>query len=323
MNRVALEPSNEAQWLAWRTQDITSTESAALFGLSPYATAFELWHRKHDKVAVAPEPTERMEWGTDLQDAIALSLARRYGVKIVRITEYMRIPNLRMGSSFDFEIVGIDQTRDFGGSQTLREMFEKHGPGLLEIKNVDASVFRDQWERDDRSIEPPGHIDIQLQHQLHVRQRAWGAIGVLVGGNRGKLVIRMRDEQVGAGLETRISQFWASVDADEEPAPIYPGDAEFVASLYKTSVDKVFDGRGNEALDNALIDYKDALERETLAKEDKKVAQAKALRIIGSAERAYTDRFTVSSKEVGETVVPSYTRSGYRGWRVTQKKGIA
>ena len=37
---------------------------------------------------VALEPTERMEWGNDLQDAIALSLGRRYGVKVVRITEF-------------------------------------------------------------------------------------------------------------------------------------------------------------------------------------------------------------------------------------------
>ncbi len=35
MERVTLIPANEADWLAMREQDVTSTEVAALFGASP------------------------------------------------------------------------------------------------------------------------------------------------------------------------------------------------------------------------------------------------------------------------------------------------
>lgn len=327
MTAVAIAPTNEEHWKLLRTQDVTSTESSALFGHSPYATAFQLWHQKKDAVVVDFEANERMDWGNDLQDSIALSLARRYGVTVVRITDYMRIVSSRMGASFDFEIVGINLPDRGRVDGTLIEMFEKHGPGILEIKNVDRSIFYDKWLKVDEQqeggkkfIEPPGHIDIQLQHQLHVRERAWGAIGVLVGGNTGKLVVRERDLAVGAALESKIITFWMSIANDQPPPPTFPNDASFVASLYKTTVDRIHDGRGDEGLDKALADYKEASDREKLAKEDKEVAKAKWLTIIGDAARAYSDRFNVATWPVkGSTF--TVTREPYRGFRVTEKKG--
>ncbi len=71
-----INPDNEQHWLECRTKDITSTEIAALFGISPYITEFELWHRKKSGVVVKFEENERMEWGTALQDAIAAKIGQ-------------------------------------------------------------------------------------------------------------------------------------------------------------------------------------------------------------------------------------------------------
>lgn len=317
MPHITLNPENRAAWLALRTLDVTSTESAALFGLSPYITQFELWHRKHDKIAVELEPTERMEWGTDLQDSIASSLARRYGVTIRKATEYCRTEESRMGASFDFEITGIaDKLPD---DMLLMSMFAEHGPALLEIKNVDRLVFRDQWQTNEASeIEAPGHIEIQVQHQLHVKDRAWAAIGVLVGGNTGRILVRRRDLEVGASLESRIIEFWKSVDDGIEPAPQFPGDAAFVTKLYGyAEPNKVFDGRGNPELVEFAQAYCAAADAEKMAKEDKDVAKAKLLQTIGDAERAYLDGYTISAATVGPAHV-EYDRAGYRGWRLTK-----
>lgn len=326
MTRITIPYTDDATWRGNRIVDVTSTESAALFGHHPRITEFELWHRKKEGVEVDFVPNERMDWGNDLQDSIALSIARRYGVLAVAVKDYMRIDGVRMGASFDFEITGHSNRTDGGAvNEALREMFSAHGAGILEIKNVDYTVFRDKWlkrETDDDApvIEPPGHIDIQLQHQLHVRERAWGAIGVLVGGNTGKLVIRLRDEAVGAGLEKRIAAFWKSIEDNVPPQPKFPGDEEFVASLYKTTVDRVHDGRGNADLDAAFEAYNEAGEREKKAKEDKAIAKAQWLQIIGDAARAHSDRFTVSTWPVAGS---TYTveRKPYRGCRVSTKKG--
>lgn len=321
MTREILQPKNEAHWLAMRLGDVTSTESSALFGQSPYETHFELWHRKRDKADKAFEETERTAWGKRLQDSIALGVAHDYGIVVARQDAYVRIPEVRMGSSFDFEITGIDDKVMDDRRQILRAMFTQHGPGLMEIKNVDRLVFKDQWAtEEDGYIEAPPHIEVQLQHQLHVRGVAWGAICVLVGGNTGYVIVRERMRDVGARLEAKIAAFWESIANNDAPPPIYPDDAEFVASLYGyAEPGKVFDGRGDATLALLAGEYCEAADREKLAKEDKSVAKAKILEVIGDAERALLDGYTVTAGMVGPTRV-EYDREGYRNWRVTPKK---
>lgn len=326
MTRIAIKPPNEQAWLAMRALDVTSTEASALYSMSPYATEFELWHRKRDEIVLTLDPNERMDWGNDLQDTIALSLARKYGVKVERVVDYMRIEHARMGSSFDFKIFGIENENWRGGplppsSPLLQEMFLEHGPGLLEIKNVDGMVFKKTWPvRDDGAIEAPPHIEIQLQHQLHVADLNWGAFGVLVGGNRGLTLIRERDREVGEAIEQRIIGFWHSIADGKEPDPKYPADASAIMKLFgKSTESKVFDGRGNPELDALIEEYQFAGDREKQAEEDKDVAKAKILRIIGDAARCYTDKFTVSAGMVAAKTI-TYERAEYRNWRVTEKK---
>lgn len=322
-DRLIITPPNEAAWLAMRVEDVTSTESSALFDSSPYATEFELWHHKRNKEQVTIEENERMTWGTRLQDAIAQGIADDCGVKVVRVNDYMRIIEARMGSSFDFEIVGMGKSGEFHGPD-LHALLLEHGPGILEIKNVDRAVFRDAWTvNEDKTIEAPGHIEIQLQHQLHVRDRGWGVIGVLVGGNAPKIIVRLRDRAVGDALEARIRAFWQSVDAGVPPQPNFAKDAEFISTLYGyAEPGKVFDGRGNEELAGLCEQYREAADREKLAKEDKNIAKAKALTIIGDSERAILDRYTITAGVVGPAHV-EYDRDPYRNWRVTPKKGKA
>lgn len=323
MNSVAIKPESEAAWKALRVFDITSTESSALFGLSPYSTEFQLWHQKRDKVEGDFEPNERMDWGTDLQDTIALSLARRYCVKVERIIDYKRIEDARMGASFDFKVFdhNVPPGQIGVADNSLVTMFQSHGPGLLEIKNVDGLVFKQTWPvTESGAIEAPPHIEIQLQHQMHVDDVEWGALGVLVGGNRGILLTRMRDREAGAAIEQRIRAFWQSIDDGKEPDPRYPADAGPIMRLFsKATSAKVFDGRGNPELDALIEEYKLAGDREKLAIEDKDVAKAKILRIIEDAERCYTDRYTINAAMVAGKDI-SYYREPYRGWRVTAKK---
>jgi len=107
MNREILSFESEAEWLAMRDKDLTSTEAAALFGCSPYATAYELFHRKRGQLVVEFETNDRMVWGNRLETAIALGIAEDHGLIVEPFKVYARIPELRMGSSFDFKIVGL------------------------------------------------------------------------------------------------------------------------------------------------------------------------------------------------------------------------
>lgn len=322
-NRLVITPPNETAWHELRAQDVTSTESPALFGMSPYTTAFELFHRKREAQPVVIEPEGRMLWGLRLQDVIARGVAEDYGVKVRRLNAYMRLPDVRMGSSFDFEIIGFDPATGTDDA-TLRALYTEHGVGNMEIKNVDALIFRDQWTvNEDKSIEAPDHIELQVQHQLHVSGRAWCALVVLVGGNTPKVIIREYDQEVGLAIENRIRHFWASVEANNPPPPTFPDDAEFMCKLFGyAEPGKIYDGRSDEELATLCREYHQASQREKLAQEDKDVAKAKLLAKIGDCEKAVTNEFTISAGLVGPAEI-TYTRKGYRNFRLTAKKQAA
>lgn len=69
-----INPASREDWLALRREDVTSTSSAALFGLSPYCTEYELYQQKLGALTDEITPNERMTWGTRLQDAVALGV---------------------------------------------------------------------------------------------------------------------------------------------------------------------------------------------------------------------------------------------------------
>jgi len=81
-----LNPPDEKSWLALRKNDITSTESPALFGLSPYSTLFELYHTKRGVEAGFPD-NDRITWGQRLQDVIAAGIAADQGWTVRRMDE--------------------------------------------------------------------------------------------------------------------------------------------------------------------------------------------------------------------------------------------
>lgn len=298
-----ITPKSREEWLTLRTRDVTSTESAALFGLSPYLTEFELWHQKRDGGLGEIEETERMTWGTRLQDMIAKGWASDQGWKVRKLNQYIRDPDERLGASFDFEIVG-----------------HPDGPGILEIKNVDRLVYRDRWIEEDGRIEAPPHIEIQVQHQLAVTGRGWVMLVALVGGNAIKATRRDRDDAMGTALRQKIAAFWASVDAGTPPAPDYALDARFISRLYRDVAEgKVIDARNNDRL-AALADRYVAIGLEAKALDDQKQAiKAELLTEIGDAEKILLKNASITAKRVQAKEI-AYTRAEYRDFRVTKPK---
>lgn len=303
-DRQILHPADEQAWLALRVHDVTSTEASALYGMSPYLTAFELWHRKRDKQVVQIPDNERMRWGRRLQDAIAAGIAEDQGWVAEPMKEYIRLRSIRMGASFDWR------------------MLDKAGRiGNFEIKNVDWLVFRDQWHEEDGELVAPDHIEIQLQHQIHTSGYEWGAIGVLVGGNAPRVLIRERDHEVGQAIEKKVQEFWRSIDAGTPPPPDYAADSEFISKLYGfAQPGKVFDGRGVARIATLCADYHQAQQDEAAAKKRKDAAKAEMLMEVGDAEKVIADGFTISAGLVAPADVPAYTRAGYRNFRLYPKK---
>lgn len=313
-NAITITPSNEADWLAMRKQDVTSTESAALFGMSPYMTHFDLWHRKHSGATPEFRSNDRMKWGNRLEEAIAHGIADEQGWEIKPLKDYMRLPEQRIGSSFDFVITNLGE------------------PVHLEIKNVDYLAFRDGWiEHEDGSIEAPEHIEMQVQHQMMVSGYSKSYIGAFIGGNRGVVIERERDEAVIAAMRQRIADFWHSVDANQEPAPVMPGDAEVVIRLNQyAQPGKILDASSDANIAALVAKYKQASAAEKAAAEDKEVAKAELFEAIGDAEKVLVDGWTISASLQAETPPTLITadmvgqtyggRKGFRNLRINARK---
>lgn len=327
MRRETIIPLNEQDWLRMRCFDLTSTDIAALFGCSPYSTAFETWHKK--KSGEIPEFSEnkRMFWGSKLQDAIAAGIAEQEGWTVRRMNEYMRLSEQRIGASFDFSIEGnripayaemINENEN--PSPVPFPQYEENG--LLEIKNVDSLQYKQGWLiDDDGNIEAPAHIELQVQAQLLVSGRQYAYIGALVGGNDLKLMKRERNEKIMSAIMLKAAAFWKSIDENNPPDPDYAKDAEYINSIYNYSEPgKVIDVCGNEELEKLIRDYKNFSEIAKAATADKEIIKARLLEKIGDAEKVIFDGGSISAGMVGATTIEAYERKSYRTFRVSFKK---
>jgi len=308
----AIKPKDRDHWLNLRTQDVTSTEVSALFGQSPYLTQYELWHRKKSGDLVEIETTERMEWGLQLEGQIAAYIAEKQGWEIEPMDAYHRDPVHRIGSSFDYLIVGGKTERDL--------------PGLLEIKNVDSLQYRQKWLDDGQgNIEAPGHIELQVQHQMLLAGVTWAAIGVLIGGNSHRVVIREADAAIQAAIKNAAKFFWETIDSNDPPSADYSEDAQLIIDMNAEASDSVIDATKDQEI--LILSYDKLCKDASKIEKDKKALKAEILQQIGDAGKVMTSFGSVNCSRTkdseGVLVTPDMVgkrinaRKGYRQFKIT------
>ena len=307
--------TNKQDWLENRLLDVTSTEVSALFNVNPYQTEFELYNQKKDKVVINLEDNERMAWGRKLEDSIALGCADSEGWNVEPFDVYLSNSKTRMGSSFDYKIVGEGSL------------------GIMEVKNVDSFVFRTKWIDDGNgNIEAPPHIEMQLQHQLHVANVSWGCIAALVGGNTQKLIIRERNKKMGEILETKVKEFWEKVKTGTPPEIDYERDANYIIKNLCNHADPSLFLEADEDMDQLVDDYhainkeyvslgkqKDSIKAQIL---EKSIGASKIISKYGTINCGMTKGS--QGKYITQDMVGTYInpRKGFRQFKYNQPKGV-
>ena len=307
--------TNKQDWLENRLLDVTSTEVSALFNANPYQTKFELYHQKKDKVVINLEDNSRMAWGRMLEDSIARGCAESQGWKVEQFDVYMSNTETRMGSSFDYKITSTDEL------------------GIMEVKNVDSMVYRTKWIDDGNGhIEAPPHIEMQLQHQLHVANISWGCIAALVGGNTQKIIIRKRNKEMGEILETKVKEFWQLVKSATPPDIDYLKDSEYMMKFLLNDADAGLIMNADEDTDILIDDY-NSINRECVSLEQqKKAIKAQILEKSQGASKIISKYGTINcgmskasqGKYITQDMVGTYInpRKAFRQFRFNQPKGV-
>lgn len=291
---------NEQDWLSARVRDVTSTEVAALFGLSKYATLYELWHRKRNQEQLSLTDNDDMKLGRYLQDGIAKFYGEKYGWKVRPMAGvYKRIPDLRLAASYDFEV-----------------NCPERGLGILEIKKVRYNIYKTEWLEGEATSD----IELQSQTQMLVGNYQWCAIAPLVGGNASELLYRKPDLELQESIKAEVANFWQTVDNNAEPLPVMPDDADYIIKQHKVVNDKLeVDLSTNNQLQELITRYRVAGEAKRDAEQAMKVVKAEILPLIGAAAKVKCGDFKILAGRI-EAEIKAHTRR-YRNFRVLGKKG--
>jgi putative phage-type endonuclease len=298
LQREVLKPENKEEWLKMRQSNVNSTEISALFGISPYQTEFELFHNFMDRSLDNFQENERTKWGNRLESAIAQGVAEEKNIEIRKMDEYIQLPQVRLGASFDFAI----------GEN-----------GLLEIKNVDSLRFKDTWIIEDDMVEAPPHIELQVQQQLLVSGRSFANIAALIGGNKLVHLEREADPGVHERILEVTADFFKKLETGEAPSPDFVRDSDFISRLYRQSTPGLIVNADTE-IENLAAQYAYQAAVKKNAQEEQDAIKARILTMAPDAEKILGQGFSISMGTTKDSFVEAHTRAGYRQFRVNFKK---
>ncbi len=202
--------ANDAHWHELRKQNVGASESPALFGLLPWKTHWNLWMEKAGKLdAPDLDGVKHISAGKHFEPAVAGWASQKFGITLNKVRRYL-IDDVcpRMGASLDYEQVGTG---------------ERIPTELKWVIRAD-----DRWEYDgDVIVAAPDYYLVQIQHQLACAGAERGQLIAFINGDVRRAVYERRDGVIKA-LRERITEFWADIEADKEPAIDFKADAEAV-----------------------------------------------------------------------------------------------
>ena len=284
-----------------RAVNIGSSEAAALFGLSPWSTPWQLYMIKAGKL---PAEILNKEWvaaGTFIEPAIATWAQHKFEpFELRKVRRYITHPTVKgMGASIDYETVVSPRVP-------------------VECK---YSMRGDGWTFADGELtECPPHYLIQVHHQMACTGAPHAWLVAFINGTLHKLMIPRNDTLI-ANIEAAVTEFWQSIADGKEPAPDFLEDAEAIDRILpRISGGKAIEG--DAAFEALCKTYVEAHEAELLAANTKKAARAEISIKMGDAAIAKAGVYKVSAAQILENIgkvvtqdmVGTYVggRKGYR-----------
>lgn len=287
---------NREEWLEKRKSFVTSTEMAALFGLSEWETPFGLWQRKRNNLESEVKETERMYFGRQLEPIVAQEFAKKMKVGVELDNEFRTKDGI--GASYDYSYPGE------GGE-----------PTPLEIKTVDSMVFRKKFVAEGNTIlDFPLVYELQFQTQLLLHHSDTMSVAVLVGGNSFFKATRTSDEKVQDAIVKRVREFWASkgppqIDFERDTATLNAMYAEVLQGKVPPSSE----------LDAIVEEYLEAKRMEKAAEAKKVMLRNKMKSIVGKASGVVGDRYTIHRSRIKPAKM-NFTRGAYTTFVVKGKE---
>lgn len=212
-------------WHAARARAVGGSEVAAILGLHPWTSAFELWHVKAG--TIAPQPGSfKTRLGQILEDGVATLYAEQTGAVLRRTS------GLWAHGERPWQVATPDRF-------VVRAPRAKTPVALVECKTADAG---DAWawgpdgtevRFDDDTCAVPLHYAVQLLWQLDTFGLREGALAVLIGAREFRSYPMVWSEADAITARTAVQAFLDSLDAgDAPPLDGHPGTYRAVRALH-------------------------------------------------------------------------------------------
>lgn len=251
--------SDRTAWLAERRTGIGASDTAAIMGVSPWSTPYQVWI---SKLVDIPEDAddEAMWWGSTLETVILDRWADQ------RDVTYKVRDTLLRSDVFPWLLATPDAVTTDGHP-------------------VDAKNSGD-WYWD----EIPIHYRIQVQHQMIVCQESpVGYLAVLHGGRKLETYEVEWDDVLALDIINATKEFWALVEA-EEPPPVEAEDNAMMATLWPQHEEKAVEIP--EELADMLTEARAA---HKATGETRSLAEAKIKEIMQDADTAVVDQTVIAT----------------------------
>ncbi len=190
------------EWLAYRLAKRNASESAAVMGLSPWQTPYQLWLAKTGRATTKVTPA--MQRGTDLEPAARVAYEERTGL----VMQPLVLEDGIYSASLD--------------GMTL------DGELIVEIKCPVRGSRSDLWQ-DVLAAKVPEHYMVQIQHQLMVSGAVTAHLWVY-DGSAGILHEIVRDDGLMEGIRAAWDGFQQYLDGDTPP-PLSEADTVLRADV--------------------------------------------------------------------------------------------
>ena len=271
------------KWLEERRKGIGGSDTAAILGLSAYATPYTVWADKTGRLPDT-EDNEAMRQGRDLEAYVAQRFAERSGKSVHRVNAILQ------NSAYPWAQANIDRAI------------------VGEISGLECKTTNALNMRRFRDGEFPENYYTQSVHYLAVTEYQRWYVAVLIL-SRDFLIYQMTripddpkpewcessvyvsDQEIQALMEAEQA-FWRYVEVDEPPA--FSGgkpESEALAKIYQGGDAEVADLSGNQ---DKIAAYLTA--RQTLSKLEKEVAQFEQefKSALGNCETGICGAYTIN-----------------------------
>jgi putative phage-type endonuclease len=198
---------NRDAFLAERSTGIGGSDAAAVVGLNPYKTNFQLWEEK----CGLREPddlsdNQAVKWGSRLEDVVADAFAEESGLTVHRVNQTLR------SADHPFMLAHLDR----------RIVGQKRG---LEVKTAGHwAAQSDQWGETGTDQVPEQYL-LQCVHYMAVTGYDAFHLAVLIAGNDLRVYTIPRDQTLIDALIIREAEFWKLVQTRTAPSVVDLADA--------------------------------------------------------------------------------------------------